>query len=73
VVTGATTPGARVDVAAGQPGSSTNVSAVVHTVADSHGKFNCSVPTPPGKTVITATATARPRATGWAQETVTGT
>ena len=35
VVTGTTTPGARVDVAAGQPGSPANTSTVVATVADS--------------------------------------
>jgi glucoamylase len=72
VVTGTTTPGARVDVAAGQPGSAANTSTVVATVADSHGAYSATIPTPSGTTIITATATVGAHATGWAQEAVTG-
>jgi glucoamylase len=71
VVSGTTTSGAEVDVAASQPGSAANTTVVCHTVA-AQGKFQCSIPTPPGKTVITATATAGPHATGWGQEMVSG-
>jgi glucoamylase len=72
VVTGTTTPGARVDVATGQPGSAANTSTVVATVADSHGAYSATIPTPSGTTIITATATVGAHATGWAQESVTG-
>jgi glucoamylase len=72
VVTGTTRPGAAVVVAAGQPGSATNTSTAVATTADSHGAFSATVPTPAGSTVITVAATDGQRATGWAQETVTG-
>ena len=72
VVTGTTTPGARVDVAAGQPGSAANTSTVLATVADSHGAYSATIPTPSGTTIITATATVGAHATGWAQEAVTG-
>jgi glucoamylase len=73
VVRGTTVPGAQVVVAAGQPGSATNVTTVVATVANPQGKFQAAVPTPPGTTVITAAvATGGGAATGWAQETVTG-
>ncbi len=72
VVTGTTTPGARVDVAAGQPGSPANTSTVVATVADSHGAYAATIPTPSGTTIITAAATVGAHATGWAQESVTG-
>jgi glucan 1,4-alpha-glucosidase len=71
MVTGTTTPGATVDVSAGQPGATANPTAVVAAVADAHGGFAATVPTPSGTTVITATATTGPHATGWAQETVT--
>jgi glucoamylase len=70
-VTGTTTPGALVDVDSGQPGSPTNPSTVVATVADSHGAFTATVPTPAGATVITVTSTVGGHATGWAQESVT--
>ncbi len=69
-VTGTTSPGAAVTVAAGQPGSSKNATAVVTTVADEAGTFHATVPTPSGTTVITATATTGGHATGWAQVTV---
>ena len=71
-VTGTTAPGAAVDVAAGQPGSPANTSAVVTATADPQGHFSADVPTPAGTTVITAAATTGARATGWAQVTVTG-
>ena len=35
-----------VDVAAGQPGSPANTSTVVATVADSHGAYSATIPTP---------------------------
>ncbi len=74
VVTGTTAPGARVDVAAGRPGSPANASTVATTVANSHGAYSATIPTPPahGKTIITATATAGAHATGWAQESLKG-
>jgi glucoamylase len=71
MVSGTTTPGAEVDIAASQPGSATNTATVAATVANAHGAFQATVPTPPGETVITATATLGRHATGWAQETVT--
>jgi glucan 1,4-alpha-glucosidase len=71
-VTGTTTPGAAVDVSAGQPGSSANTTSAAAATADAQGHFSATVPTPPGSVVITAAATTGPRATGWAQETVTG-
>jgi glucoamylase len=71
-VSGTTTPGATVDVSAGQPGASTNPTTVMATVADAQGDFSARVPTPSGATVITVAATTGPRATGWAQVTVTG-
>jgi glucoamylase len=71
-VTGTTTPGARVDVGAGQPESSANTSTVVATVADSHGAYTATIPTPSGTTIITAAAAVGAHATGWAQESVTG-
>jgi glucoamylase len=72
VVTGTTTPGARVDVAAGHPGSATNTSTVVATVADADGAYSVTIPIPAAhpKTVITAAATAGTDATGWAQESM---
>ena len=72
VVTGTTTPGAQVEVTAGQPGSPTNTTAVVATVADSQGAYSATIPTPSGTTIITAAATVNGHATGWAQESVTG-
>ena len=74
IVTGTTTPGARVDVAAGHPGSRANTSSVVATVADSHGAYSATIPTRTahGKTIITAAATAGAHATGWAQESLKG-
>ena len=72
VVTGTTKPGARVDVAAGQPGSPANATAVVATVADSHGAYAATIPTPSATTIITVAATVGAHATGWAQESVTG-
>ncbi len=71
-VTGTTTPGATVEVSAGQPGAAANPTTVIATVADAQGQFSATVPTPSGATVITAAATTGPRATGWAQESVTG-
>jgi glucoamylase len=72
VVTGTTTPGARVDVAAGQPGSPANASIVVATVADAHGAYSATVPTPSRASIITAAATVDADATGWTQESATG-
>ena len=70
-VLGTTTPGARVQVAAGQPGSAANTTSVASTRADSHGRFKVTLLTPPGVTLITAAATVGQRASGWAQRTVT--
>jgi glucoamylase len=72
VVTGTTTPGARVDVAVGQPGSATSTTVVVATVADSHGAYSATMPTPTAhrKTILTASATIGAHATGWVQESI---
>jgi glucan 1,4-alpha-glucosidase len=72
VVKGTSAPGARIEVAAGQPASATNPTVVRATVADTAGNFQVSVPTSSGKTVITAAATRGRDATGWAQLAVTG-
>ncbi len=72
VVTGTTTPGARVEIGAGQPAAPANSSTVVATVADSHGAYSATIPTPSGATIITAAATVGDHATGWTQESVTG-
>jgi glucan 1,4-alpha-glucosidase len=72
VVSGHSAPGAQIVVEAGQPTSATNPTAVAKTVADAHGDFQVSVPTPAGKTVITAAATQGENATGWDQVAVTG-
>ena len=74
VVTGTTAPGANVTVAAGQPGSEANASTVATTIADSHGVYSATVPTPDtqGKTIITTAATAGGNATGWAQTSLKG-
>jgi glucoamylase len=70
-VSGTTTPGARVEVAAGQPGSATNSTALQSTVADAHGRFRVTIPTPRGLTVISASAVVGQHASGFAQQTVT--
>jgi len=44
---------------------------VTETVANGHGDYTASIPTPPGATVITAAVANGNRSTGWAQETVT--
>ncbi len=74
VVTGTTTPGARVDVAAGKPGSPPNTSTVVATVANAQGAYSATVPIPTahGATIITVAATAGAHATGWAQRSLKG-
>ena len=47
VVTGTTSPGAQVDVAAAHPGSAANTSTVVATIADPHGTYSATIPTRP--------------------------
>jgi glucoamylase len=73
-VTGTTAPGARVDVAVRQPGAATNATTVAATVADSRGTYSATIPARAahGRTIITATATAGGRGTGWVQESVKG-
>jgi glucoamylase len=71
MVSGTTTPGATVVISAGQPGSSSDTTAVVTAVADATGHFRASVPTPSGTTAITAAVTRGSHASGWAQVTVT--
>ncbi|HTU98063.1 MAG TPA: glycoside hydrolase family 15 protein [Solirubrobacteraceae bacterium] len=70
-VTGTTTPGAQVSVASAQPGSATDSTTVVGTSA-TNGHFSVTVPTPPGSDLITVAAGLGSHASGWAQETVTG-
>jgi glucan 1,4-alpha-glucosidase len=71
LVTGTAAPGATVDVTAARPASRVNMTSVVQTVAGAHGTFRVTIPTPRGKTVITAAASAGKDATGWAQKKVT--
>ena len=71
-MSGKTAPGATVDIAVGQPGTSGNTTVIVQAVAGSDGSFHAVVPTPPGHTIITVSATTGAHATGWAQQTVTG-
>jgi glucoamylase len=70
-VSGKTAPGAIVDIAVSQPGSSANTTAVVQVVAGSDGSFQAVIATPPGQSILTVTATSGDHATGWAQQTVT--
>jgi glucoamylase len=74
VVTGTTTPGARVDLAAGQPGSAVNTGTVVAAVADSHGAYSATfrISDTHRRTIITAAATTGVHATGWTQESLKG-
>jgi hypothetical protein len=44
----------------------------VTTTADGKGAFSATVPTPSGSDVITAATSTGAHATGWAQETVSG-
>jgi glucoamylase len=70
-VTGTTAPNAQVSVASAQPGSATDSTTVVGTSAPD-GHFSATVPTPPGSDLITVAASRGSHASGWAQETVTG-
>ena len=72
-VTGKTTPGATVDISVGQPGTSGNTTVIVQAVVGPDGTFHAVVPTPPGQSILTVSVTAGAHATGWAQQTVTGT
>jgi hypothetical protein len=71
-VSGKTAPGATVDITVGQPGTTSNTTVIVQTVAGSDGSFHAVVPTPSGQSILTATVTAGGHATGWVQQTVTG-
>ena len=70
-VSGKTTPGATVDIAASQPGTKGNTTVIVQAVAGPDGTFHAVVPTPPGQAILTVSITAGGHATGWAQQTVT--
>ena len=48
-VSGTTVPGAKVDISASQPGSQDNATSVTETVANGHGDYRASIPTPPGR------------------------
>ncbi len=69
-VGGTTAPGAVVQIAASAPLSSADATSLVTTVADEHGIFQASVPTPLGTTLITVGATLANRASGWAQQAI---
>jgi glucoamylase len=71
-VTGTTTPGALIQVSAAQPRSATDTTVVVATVANSHGSYSATIPTPTAheSTLITVAATAGSHATGWTQESI---
>jgi len=71
-VSGKTAPGATVDIAVGQPGTAGNTTVIVQAVAGSDGSFHAVVPTPPGQSILTVSVAAGGHATGWAQQTVTG-
>jgi glucoamylase len=70
-VTGTTSPGALVLIAAAQTGSATDSTTVVQTAAP-NGQFSSTVPTPAGSDAITVAVSAGPRSSGYAQQTVTG-
>ena len=69
-VSGTTAPGAEVVIAVGQPGAKTDTTTLLRTAANAAGRFQVTAPVPAGTSVITVTATAGQRATGWAQVTV---
>ena len=71
-VAGTTTPGAQVQIAAGQPGSAANSTVVVTTVAHSDGSYAAPIPTSAMHrgVLITVAATSGAHATGWAQESI---
>ena len=71
VVSGTTTPGAEVSVSSAQPGSTTDSTTVVDTIAPS-GRFSATVPTPLGSDTITVAVSTGSHSSGWTQETVTG-
>jgi GH15 family glucan-1,4-alpha-glucosidase len=71
-VSGVTSPGATVNVGAGQPGSPSNSTSVVSTTAGPDGSFQVTVPIGSGQNVITAGSTNDAGGTGWDQVTVTG-
>ncbi len=70
-VSGKTAPGATVDIAVGQPGTSGNTTVIVQTVAGADGRFHAVVPTPSGQSILTVSVTAGSHATGWTQQTIT--
>jgi glucoamylase len=70
-ISGTTTPGAEVVIALVPPGAPTDRTTVLATAAPS-GHFSATVPVPAGSDLITVGATIGSHASGWAQETVTG-
>ncbi len=70
-MTGKTAPGATVDLAVGQPGTSGNTTVIIQTVAGPDGRFRAVVPTPSGQSLLTVSVTTGRHATGWTQQTVT--
>ncbi|MFZ0974048.1 MAG: glycoside hydrolase family 15 protein [Solirubrobacteraceae bacterium] len=71
-ITGTTTPGAKVTISAGQPGSPADSTTVASTAAGSDGQFSATVPTPAGSDLLTVAVNTGQHSTGWAQETVAG-
>ncbi len=70
-VSGRTAPGAIVEIAVSEPGARGNPTLVVQAVAAASGIFRVTIPTPRGRAIVTVTATAGSRSSGWAQQTVT--
>jgi glucoamylase len=71
-VTGTTTPGAKVTVTEGQPGSPADSTTVASTTAGSDGEYSATVPTPTGSDLLTVAVNTSQSSSGWVQETVAG-
>jgi hypothetical protein len=65
-------PRATVDIAVSQPGTAGNTTVIVQTVAGRDGSFRAVVPNPARPEHPHLSVTAGGHATGWAQQTVTG-
>jgi glucan 1,4-alpha-glucosidase len=70
-ISGTTTPGAQVVIAVAQPGAPADPTTVLATTAPS-GHFSATVPVRNGSDLITVAASLGSHASGWAQETITG-
>jgi glucoamylase len=71
VISGTSAPGAQVVVSVAQPGAAADRATVLATAAPT-GHFSATVAVAPGADLITVAASTGSHASGWAQETVTG-